>query len=205
MGIVSNPFERSKNAHENAQMTDNERKLLLHVAELLDGWSSNLDSLVGAVNEETRLRPTPSFTAMSLEDIAYYAGVEERMKKYREERDAQMAKMNSPEGKKAANEAGRAAERAQQAPMTATRAQVLAEAEQVARSVGQLHEEHQQELKRLFEAQQRRELHLQLESDRRARSVAEAIIERVVQIGITERKAIEDINIDAIVTGTKHT
>lgn len=87
-------------------MTDNERKLLLHVAELLDGWSSNLDSLVGAVNEETRLRPTPSFTAMSLEDIAYYAGVEERMKKYREERDAQMAKMNSPEGKKAARELG---------------------------------------------------------------------------------------------------
>lgn len=101
------------------------------------------------------------------------------------------------------NEAGRAAERAQQAPMAATRAQVLTEAEQVARSVGQLHEEHQQELKRLFEAQQRRELHLQLESDRRARSVAEAIIERVVQIGITERKAIEDINIEAIVDGSK--
>lgn len=112
------------------------------------------------------------------------------------------------------NEAGRAAERAQQAPMTATRAQVLAEVEEryTVTPEGAWQEmlnrkiaEHEQELNRLFEAHQRRELKLQLESDRRARSVAEAIIERVVQIGITERKAIEDINIDAIVTGTKHT
>ena len=63
--------------------------------------------------------------------------------------------------------------------------------------------EREEELNKLFEAQKRRELKLQLESDRRARSVAEAIIERVVQIGITERKAIEDINIEAIVDGSK--
>lgn len=112
------------------------------------------------------------------------------------------------------NEAGRAAERARQSPMTATRAQVLAEVEEryTVTPEGAWQEmlnrkiaEHEQELNRLFEAHQRRELKLQLESDRRARSVAEAVIERVVQIGITERKAIEDINIDAIVTGTKHT
>lgn len=110
------------------------------------------------------------------------------------------------------NEAGRAAERARQSPMTATRAQVLAEAEEryTVTPEGAWQEmlnrkiaEHEQEFNRLFEAQQRRELHLQLESDRRARSVAEAIIERVVQIGITERKAIEDINIEAIVDGSK--
>lgn len=94
------------------------------------------------------------------------------------------------------NEAGRAAERAQQAVTPEGAWQ-----EMLNRKIA----EHEQELNKLFEAHQRRELKLQLESDRRARSVAEAIIERVVQIGITERKAIEDINIDAIVTGTKHT
>lgn len=87
------------------------------------------------------------------------------------------------------NEAGRAAERAQQAPMTAPRAQVLAE-DITALEV--LIATHRCEVAKL-----------KLESDRRARSVAEAVIERVVQIGITERKAIEDINIEAIVDGSK--
>lgn len=101
------------------------------------------------------------------------------------------------------NEAGRAAERVQQAPMTATQAQVLAEAEQVARSVGQLREEHQQELNKLFEAQKRRELKLQLESDRRAREVAEAMRARCKALVALCDANIDDTNIEAIVDESK--
>lgn len=116
------------------------------------------------------------------------------------------------------NEAGRAAERARQSPMTATlqletirelRAenerllhQLSAASDTFAEGAG-AHKQYEDALEVLVATHRCEVAKLKLESDRRARSVAEAVIERVVQIGITERKAIEDINIEAIVAGEK--
>lgn len=65
--------------------------------------------------------------------------------------------------------------------------------------------EQEEELNKLFEAQKRRELKLQLESDRRAREVAEAMRARCKALVALCDANIDDTNIEALVDGTKHT